>query len=231
MKHRQEWMLGYILTICGALALVHWGSQAVTVVSEQMPMPRQQCIIIDAGHGGIDGGATSCTGRLESSYNLEIALKLRDFLHFMGYDTKMIRTIDESVYTEGESIREKKRSDLKERVKIVNETDSAILISIHQNQFSDRRYFGAQVFYADTPGSKELAECLQNGLSDNLKPRSHREVKKCRDVYLMKHIQGPGILLECGFLSNPQEEARLSDQAYQKQLCCVIGTALHDFTG
>lgn len=224
-------MLGYILTICGALALVHWGSKAVTVVSEQMPMARQQCIVIDAGHGGIDGGATSCTGRLESSYNLEISLKLRDLLHFIGYDTKMIRTIDESIYTEGESIREKKRSDLRERVKIVNKTDSPILISIHQNLFSDSRYFGAQVFYADTPGSKELAEGLQEELSIALTPRSHREVKKCKDVYLMERIQSTGILLECGFLSNPQEEARLSDPSYQKQLCCVIGKALHDFTG
>ena len=231
MKHKQEWLLGYILTICGALILVHWGSQTVTVVSEHMPMPRQQCIVIDAGHGGIDGGATSCTGRLESSYNLEISLRLRDFLHFLGYDTKMIRTRDESIHLEGKTIRQQKRSDLRERVKAVNETDSGILISIHQNLFSDPRYFGAQAFYADTPGSKELAERLQEKLSSYLIPRSHREVKKCQGVYLMEHIQRTGILLECGFISNPQEEARLAEPAYQKQLCCVIGSALHDFTG
>ena len=231
MKRKREWMLGYILTICGALALVHWGSRTVTVVSEHIPMSRQQCIVIDAGHGGIDGGATSCTGRLESSYNLEIALRLRDFLHFLGYNTKMVRVRDESIYREGKTIRQQKRSDLRERVKTVNETDNAILISIHQNQFSDPRYFGSQVFYADTPGSKELAECLQENLSAYLIPRSHREVKKSQDVYLMDHIQRTGILLECGFLSNPQEEARLADPAYQKKLCCIIGSALHDFTG
>ena len=231
MKHRHEWMFGYILTICSALAMVHWGSRAVTVVSEQMPLPRQHCIVIDAGHGGIDGGAASCTGRLESTYNLEISMKLMDFLHFMGYDTRMIRTTDESIYTEGESIREKKRSDLRERVKIVNETSAAILVSIHQNQFSDSKYFGAQVFYAETPGSKELAEGLQKELSNALVPRSHRKVRKCRDIYLMDHIQSTGILLECGFLSNPQEAVRLSNPAYQQQLCCIIGKALHDFTG
>ena len=231
MKRKHEWMLGYILTICGALALVHWGSRTVTVVSEHIPMPRQQCIVIDAGHGGIDGGATSCTGRLESSYNLEISLRLRDLLHFLGYDTKMIRIRDESIYREGNTIRQQKRSDLRERVKAVNETDNAILISVHQNQFSDSRYFGAQVFYADTPGSKELAEILQSQISSYLVPRSHREVKRCQGVYLMEHIQRTGILLECGFISNPQEEARLSDPAHQKQLCCIVGAALHDFTG
>ena len=229
MVKKKAWMLGYVLTISAAIALTHWGSETVTVISQQLSMPRQHCIVIDAGHGGVDGGATSCTGRLESSYNLEISLKLRDLLHFLGFDTRMVRTADESVYKKGESIREKKISDLKERVKIVNETESAVLLSIHQNQYPDSRYFGAQVFYADTPGSQELAQSLQKELSGSLIPHSSRKVKKSRNIYLMEHIRQPGILLECGFLSNPQEEARLADPEYQKKLCCIIGVVLSQF--
>ena len=229
MKKGRGWILAYTLTIFGALALVHFGSRAVTVISEQIPMPRAHCVVIDAGHGGVDGGATSCTGRLESGYNLEIALRLRDLLHFLGYDTRMIRTIDESVYTEGNTIAQKKVSDLKERVRIANSTPGAILVSIHQNQYHDSRFSGAQVFYANTPGSKDLAYELQAALAHSLKPSTRRKSKKSSGVYLMDHIEGAGILLECGFLSNSDEEARLSDPAYQKQLCCVIAATLSEF--
>ena len=91
-------MAAYFLTIVTALAVVHWGSRAVTVVSEHIPINRPNCIIIDAGHGGVDGGATSCSGKLESSYNLEISKRLENLLHFLGYSTKMIRSTDESVF-------------------------------------------------------------------------------------------------------------------------------------
>ena len=224
-------MYAYVLTIAAALLLVHWGSRAVTAVSERIPLPREHCIVIDAGHGGIDGGATSCTGKLESSYNLEISLRLRDLLHLMGYQTKMIRTTDESVYTKGETIAQKKVSDLKERVRLVNETDSGVLVSIHQNQYPDSRYSGAQVFYAATPGSDLLAKNLQKNLASCLTPPTKRKEKKISGVYLMEHIKCTGILLECGFLSNPGEEARLSEPSYQKQLCCVIAASLNEFLG
>ena len=115
----------YCLTIGGLLLAVIWGSRAITVISENMPVERQHCIIIDAGHGGEDGGATSCTGKLESSFNLEISLRLNDLLHLLGYDTVMIRTSDVSIYTKGETIAQKKVSDLKERVRIANETENA----------------------------------------------------------------------------------------------------------
>ena len=150
MQKRKGWILFYSLTITGVLLTAHWGSKAVTVISEKIPLEREHCIIIDAGHGGVDGGATSCTGRLESTYNLEISLRLNDLFHLLGYDTRMIRTTDISVYTKGESIAQKKISDLKERVRIANETPNALLLSIHQNNFSDSRYSGAQIFYPGT---------------------------------------------------------------------------------
>ena len=229
MKKRCGWLLLYVLTIGSSMLLVHYGSRAVTVMAENIPIHREPCIVIDAGHGGEDGGATSCTGKTESKYNLEIALRLEDLLTFMGYDTKMIRTTDISVYTKGETIAQKKASDLKERVRMVRETPSALLVSIHQNQFPDGRYHGAQVFYAGTPGSQELATQLQTALVGTLNPGSRRKAKKSSGVYLMEHIPCTGILVECGFLSNFEEEARLSTPEYQKKLCAVIAASLDQF--
>ncbi len=216
----------YVLTIIGVLVAAQWGSRAATVIAENTPVARSHCIVIDAGHGGEDGGATSCTGRLESGYNLDIALRLNDLLHLLGYDTRMIRTADTAIYTKGETIAQKKVSDLKERVRIVEETQGSLLLSIHQNTFPDGRYSGAQVFYADTPGSRDLAEQLQTNLVTTVNPGSNRKCKKSDGVYLMEHISRPGVLIECGFLSNAEEEAKLRSATYQKRLCCVIAATV-----
>lgn len=215
----------YLMTIAGLLCAVLWGSRAVTTLAENLPIERTHCFIIDAGHGGEDGGATSCTGKLESALNLEIALRLNDLMHFLGYDTRMIRTTDVSIYTKGESLSQKKASDLKERVRIVNETEGGILLSIHQNNFSDSRYSGAQVFYGKTDGSQQLAKQMQTAFIQTLNPGSRRNAKPSTGVYLMEHIERCGILVECGFLSNPEEEAQLKSADYQKMLCCVIAAS------
>lgn len=218
MKKKLALKAAYIGTILLTLTLTSLGSRAVTVISQNLAVEREHCFIIDAGHGGVDGGATSCTGKLESAFNLEISLRLNDLLAFLGYDTRMIRTEDISVYTKGDTIAQKKMSDLKERVRICAETDGAILLSIHQNTFSDSRYYGPQVFYAGSEGSEELAKLLQKALDSEGK----RSVKKAEGIYLMEHISCPGVLIECGFLSNPEEEAKLRSQEYQKELCCII---------
>lgn len=223
--------IGYLLIICTVLAAVFWGSRTVTVISETRPIERKHCIVIDAGHGGEDGGATSCTGKLESAFNLEIALRLNDLLHLMGYETRMIRTGDISVYTKGETIAQKKVSDLKERVRIINETENGILVSIHQNQFTDGRYHGAQVFYAGTEGSDRLAKVMQELLIQSLNPENTRKCKRAEGIYLMEHIDRTGVLVECGFLSNPEEEAMLRQPEYQKMLCCVISGAVSEYIG
>ena len=216
----------YIFVLCVLLLSAIAGNKVITVISENAPIRQRKCVIIDAGHGGEDGGATSCTGVLESTINLEIALRLDDLMHFLGIDTIMIRKTDESVYTEGNSIAAKKVSDLKQRVKIVNETENAILISIHQNHFSDSRYSGGQVFYSATPGSEQLAKKLQTAIVQTLNPGSNRQAKKADGVYLMQNIRSTGILIECGFLSNQQEEAKLRSESYQKNVCCVIASVL-----
>ena len=229
MRNGKKWVGIYGLILVLTLLTAHWGSRAVTVMTENSPPEREYTIVIDAGHGGVDGGATSRAGILESRYNLEIALKLEDLLHLLGWHTKMIRREDISVYTKGDTIAQKKISDLKERVRIVNETPGAVLLSIHQNNFSDSRYSGAQVFYAGTDGSEPLAKTMQAALIRHLNPGSRRDIKKSDGIYLMEHIQSAGVLIECGFLSNPEEEAKLRSRQYQQNLCCVIAAAVSEY--
>ena len=219
----------YVLMAAIMIGSASWFSQAVTVSNRQALLRSRTTVVIDAGHGGMDGGATSCTGVLESRINLEVSLRVNDLLQLMGYHTAMIRTDDSSVDTEGSSIAQRKASDLKNRVRMVHQADHPLLISIHQNQFSDRKYDGAQVFYAQTPSSQTLAQALQSTLVEKLNPGSRRKCKQADGVYLMQHIDCPGILIECGFLSNPAEEARLRSEGYQKQLACVIVDAVADF--
>ncbi len=219
----------YILVLAGLLGIAAGGSKVVTVLSENAAVPNRNTVVVDAGHGGVDGGATSCTGVLESQFNLEIALRLKDLCNLLGMNTVMIRDTDCSVYTQGNSIAQKKVSDLKERVRITNATENGILISIHQNLFSDSKYSGAQVFYAPTEGSQVLAKSMQNAFVNTLNPGSHRQAKKADSIYLMQHITCPGVLVECGFLSNPREEYLLRTEDYQKRVCCVIATSVSNF--
>lgn len=221
--------LFYILIIGIFISTTYLISETTSTIAQMIPMERSCTIIIDAGHGGVDGGATSCTGVLESQFNLEIALRMNDLFHLLGYRTTMVRTSDTSVYTEGETIAAKKVSDLKNRVALVNNTDHAILISIHQNTFSDSQYSGAQVFYGRKGDSKELANLLQTTFSQTINPGSNRNIKKGDGIYLMEHINCTGVLVECGFLSNPAEEAKLRNSEYQVQLCAVIASTVCNF--
>lgn len=202
------------------------GNRTVTVISQNAPEMQRHNIVIDAGHGGEDGGAISCSGRPESDFNLQIALRLDDLFHFLGYDTVMIRKTDTAVYVTGDTIARKKASDLKERVRIVNSSPNGILVSIHQNYFTDGRYSGAQVFYARTDGSEQLAELLQSQFVSGLNPESTRAIKKGSGIYLMENITVPGVLVECGFLSNAREEQQLADPDYQKRICCIIAAGM-----
>ena len=227
IKYR-TWIAGYGIILILTLLIAHLGNRAVSVMAENMPVRRFHTIVIDPGHGGVDGGATSCTGILESRFNLEISLRLNDLLRFLGHDTVMIRTEDISVYTEGDTIARKKMSDLKERVRRINETENAVLLSIHQNTFPSDRYSGAQVFYG-AQDSRLLAEKLQSAFVQNLNPGSRRRCKSADGIYLMEKIEKAGVLVECGFLSNPEEEKKLRSKDYQQRLCCVIASAVSGF--
>lgn len=219
----------YIIVIAALFFCAFGYNRAVTVISQNTPIKNRVRIVIDPGHGGVDGGATSCSGRLESSYNLEISLKLQEVMHLLGLKTRIIRTDDRSVYTKGETIREKKISDIRERIRIVNEEHPSLLVSIHQNHFGNPQYRGAQVFYNGQADSQKIAERMQSALIENLNPGSKRSIKKADGIFLMERIQNPGVLIECGFLSNPQEEALLRDPTYQKRLCVVIASEVSNY--
>ena len=187
-------------------------------------------VILDAGHGGEDGGASTADGVLESGINLEIALRLRDLLAFAGVDTQMIRDTDTAVYSgDCRTISQKKVSDLKNRASMVNAVENGLLVSIHQNYFEQTKYCGAQVFFAKTDGSKALAERIQQSLLENVDAAKHRQCKPSQSVYLMEHIECTGVLIECGFLSNYEEAKRLQTDAYQKKLSAAICGAITEY--
>lgn len=219
----------YALVIGGLLLTAAFGSRVITTFSENSPVTARKCVVIDAGHGGEDGGAVSYTGVFESQINLQIALRLESLMHLLGIDTVMIRTTDRSIYTKGDTLAAKKVSDLKERVRITNATKNAVLVSIHQNQFAESRYSGAQVFFAATSGSEDLAHLIQRSFIQTLNPGSQRQIKKANGIYLMQHIQCAGVLVECGFISNPVEEAKLRSAEYQQKICCVLAAACSTF--
>ena len=180
-------------------------------------------LILDAGHGGEDGGAVAADGTKESDLNLQIVLRLEALSALCGRKTYLIRREDRSVYNDGsKTIAEKKRSDLQNRVEMVNSLPGAILLSIHQNQFPVGKYHGAQAFYGRNENSKILAESVQTSLRETIDPQNRRKCKPSEGVYLMQHINNPGILVECGFLSNPTERELLKQPDYQKKLAAAI---------
>lgn len=219
----------YLYVTAFFLALAGLYLHSVETVGSMQPFDAHPVIIIDPGHGGIDGGTTGLAGSSEQDLNLAIAKRVDAMLRLLGYETVMTRTTADSVATEGETIRQQKQSDLRNRVDLVNGLADAVLVSIHQNHYPDSRYSGPQVFYAGD--AQSLAAAMQECLTRSLAPNSRREVKKSSGVYLMEHIQHPGILIECGFLSNAAEEQKLNSPEYQKQLAAVIAAVMANYAG
>lgn len=185
---------------------------------------RSIVVVIDAGHGGIDPGASSKNGVAEDEINLSIALKLRHFIEQAGGIAIMTREDNNGLYTQGQSrIRSKKNEDLNKRSEIINSSNANIYISIHLNYFSQSKYYGAQTFYkrGDENG-KLLAELIQEELRNILGRDNNRVAKFVDGVYIMNNSKIPGALVECGFLSNPEEERLLQDDEYQNKVAFSI---------
>lgn len=188
--------------------------------------PAQQ-LILDAGHGGEDGGAVSLSGVSESTINLAIALKIDQLLGFYGVCPYLLRESDISLHEpEADTLRKKKVSDLKNRVRMIEATENAVVISIHQNTFPSQAYHGAQVFYREGEESADLAALFQETLKNGIDRENQRQPTRIPDsIYLMQHITCPAVLIECGFLSNPTEEQKLLSAGYQTQLAVCIAAA------
>ncbi len=188
-------------------------------------------IIIDAGHGGEDGGAIADDGTVEKDLNLSVALKLNDILSVFGYKTHLIRTTDISVYTQGDTIRERKISDIKNRINVMNEYENCLYISVHQNKFTESYVHGAQTFYSpNNAESKILAEFIQKSISSGLQKDNDRAVKKSgTDIYILFNAQKPTVMVECGFISNPDELINLKNSQYQNKMAMSVAAGIINY--
>lgn len=188
-------------------------------------------ILIDPGHGGIDGGAVSKSGTLEKDINLNISLMLRDELKKQGFEVVMTREEDKGLYTDSGSIRKKKIEDLNNRCKLKSECDCDMFISIHLNAFPESRYYGAQVWYGDSKESGKLAHIIQRDFREKIDTSNKRQEKPANDSYkiLRCNESMPSVIVECGFLSNPMEEARLKTKDYQLKIAQVLAQSISDF--
>jgi len=189
-------------------------------------------IIIDAGHGGGDGGTQSASGILEKDINLDISKKLKVILEKSGFRTVMIREDDRMIHDDNcTTVRSKKTSDLHNRLEIMKSYPGCIFLSIHQNHFSESKYSGAQVFYR--PGhteSKNLAECIQKSIVSEIQNENTRQIKPCTsDVFLIHNAVSTAVMVECGFLSNEKEAELLNDSKYRERMASAIMHGLTDY--
>ena len=211
-----------VLLFCVVSAII--GKSCVFDAAAALPTGEGGVLIVDPGHGGLDGGASTASGVTESTINLEIAEKLAFLARFFGVETVMTRTAEELDYPdEAGTVRQKKAWDQKQRIALIGGTENAVLISIHQNKFPDARPRGTLALYAKTEGSKELGEITHAMLIENLNPENRRVAAPISEsIYLMRSVNCPAVLVECGFLSNPEEAALLCDGGYQIKLAAVL---------
>ena len=191
-------------------------------------------IVLDAGHGGEDGGASSKDGILEKDINLSIALKLNEMFKSAGFKVVMTRDEDKSIYDDNaKTTRQKKVSDIKNRVNIINSDPTNILISIHQNKFPESKYHGSQIFFSSNlPESRKLAESIKQSITDSLQPENKRECKPAqKEIYILNKAQVPAVIVECGFLSNEEEAKKLVDDSYQQQIAKCIYDGFINYIG
>lgn len=183
-------------------------------------------VIIDAGHGGTDGGASGIGSVVEKDLNLDIALRLSDILSAAGIPNRLTRSEDIMLENPGSS--SKKNGDLAARKKIAESYTNAVFVSIHMNSFPIRKYSGLQVYYSpNNEKSRELAEIIQNDVAKRLQPENKRQIKAATsNIYLLDNLNCPAVLVECGFLSNPEECTLLADEAYRRKLTLALACSV-----
>ena len=211
--------LGFLLLLTGC-------SKTIPITAD----PKTVSVLIDPGHGGFDGGAVAEDGTCEKHINLSISLILRDLLKVCGVSVTMTRTTDQALNAEDSTAtRSNKTSDMRARLALYQQAET--VLSIHQNNFGISKYSGSQVFYSGNHShSAVLAGALQSAMRNMLQPDNHREIKKATDgIYLLHHTTVPCALVECGFLSNPEERNKLKDPSYQQQMAFAITVGYWDY--
>lgn len=226
-------ILVILACICVAAAAVFIFAQVKNVaVSAPNEKTDKKVIMIDPGHGGVDGGAVGYNNIVEKNINLAISLKLRTLFEASGFTVVMTREDDRSIHDAGsDTIREKKVTDIHNRSKLLAQYPGAVFISVHQNKFQQSQYSGTQVFYSvNNAGGKVLASCIQSDVKKLLQNSNNRVIKPAGDnLYILYHAQSPAVMVECGFLSNPREAVMLTQSQYQMQMAFSIYCGTLDY--
>lgn len=223
---RALWLAALFAPVLTAAILLSVAKPSVPLSATQPPV-----LILDPGHGGEDGGAVAADGTLESGVNLDIALRLEALSRFWGIDTRMTRRTEDIEYpASARTLADKKKADQNARLRQINDTPGAILISIHQNNYPAAAPNGIQVFYGEISPGDELAKCMQENLTQSLCPDNRRVAEPIDDgIYLMRNAQCPAVLVECGFLSNPAELELLKTETYRTELAAVMLASLMEY--
>lgn len=188
----------------------------------------EKIMVIDAGHGGMDPGKVGVNNVLEKDINLSIAKKLKGLMEKKGVKVILTRDSDKGLYNSSDT--HKKSADLQRRTNLITESKADLVVSIHQNSFTSPEIKGAQVFfYEDSPESETLAQCVQDSLRANIDPENKREIKPNASYYLLKKNPCPMVIVECGFLSNPEEAAQLSTEEYQNKIAAAIRKGIMEY--
>ena len=231
-RTRIQIMLSAILvgTLAFGIQISNKEKQALTVETTSIPAS-DKTIVIDAGHGSPDEGAESKTGTTEAQINLKIALKVQNLLEQTGSTVILTRSDENGIYNSNTStIKQKKITDIKNRVKIGNESSADIFVSIHLNKIPQQQYYGWQCFFnSKNENSKILAEQLQENLNKSMQKENKRVALKLNSIYIMKNVEIPISIVECGFLSNPEEEKQLQEDEYQNRLAWGIYNGITEY--
>ena len=184
----------------------------------------EMVIVIDAGHGGEDAGATGISGVYEKDLNLAVSMMIGEHLTNKGYTVVYTRTTDKLLYSDNENIKGlRKISDLKNRCKIADSYDNALFISIHMNTYGSSKYSGLQVYYSDgRRDSEALARSIQNSVKKTLQPNNNRNIKNGKSLYILDNCKATSVIVECGFISNEEECKKLLEKEYQNELSFSI---------
>ena len=224
MTEKQGRVMGAVMSfllIFAMLLVAKESAELVKVWNQQEKQEEVTTVVIDAGHGGIDPGKVGINDALEKDINLSIALKLKKYLEQQDIRVVMTRETDEGLYEESDS--NKKVRDMKKRLAIMEETNPALIISIHQNSYPEESVSGMQVFYYETSTEgKVLAEMMQQTMIECLKPQKERAAKANDTYYLLKKTTVPIVIVECGFLSNRAEADMLVSSDYQEKMAWAI---------
>src|SRR5574344_2316533 len=228
-------LLTAVVVICAVFVLIFNGLSGGKIYNTAAA--NSSCtlstVVIDAGHGGEDGGAVAADGTMEKDINLSISKYLKEMFASVGYNVIMTRESDCAIYDEGtDTIRAKKISDMKNRLKIFNQSDSNVVLSIHQNKFTENRYNGTQLFFSpNNRNSALLADSIKNSVVKFLQPENTRETKSAnKSIYLLWNSNVPSVIVECGFLSNQSELEKLKTEEYQKEMAFAIFCGFLEYT-